>query len=131
MTGEALRRRDADARKPLGRTRRPGKAREGRPGSQETCPDRQRLIRPRGKGWPHAHRPVLGLLPAAAVPALPCRPPLAAPVTVDLRVEGPTKTLFEGPVTTDVAPFRFSDRRHAARLRRDRRDRRPERHAGR
>jgi hypothetical protein len=56
-------------------------------------------------------RRVLGLLLggslflSAAVPAAS----LAAPVTVNLRVEGPTKTLFEGPVTTDVAPFKFSD----------------------
>jgi hypothetical protein len=32
-------------------------------------------------------------------------PALAAPVTVDLRIEGPTRTLFEGPVTTDVRAF--------------------------
>jgi hypothetical protein len=32
----------------------------------------------------------------------------AAPVTVSLRVEGPTSTLFEGPVTTDVRPFQFT-----------------------
>ncbi|MEA2306277.1 MAG: hypothetical protein QOH43_3557 [Solirubrobacteraceae bacterium] len=56
-------------------------------------------------------RRVLGLLLggslflSAAVPAAS----LAAPVTVNLRVEGPTRTLFEGPVTTDVAPFKFSD----------------------
>jgi hypothetical protein len=37
--------------------------------------------------------------PAAAV---------AAPVTVDLRIEGPTRTLYEGPVTTDVRPLAFS-----------------------
>ena len=34
---------------------------------------------------------VLGVAPAA----------LALPVTVNLRVEGPTKTVFDGPVTTD------------------------------
>jgi hypothetical protein len=33
---------------------------------------------------------------------------IAAPVTVDLRIEGPTRTLFEGPVTTDVRTFRFT-----------------------
>jgi hypothetical protein len=33
---------------------------------------------------------------------------LAAPVTVDLRIEGATRTLFEGPVTTDVRTFRFT-----------------------
>jgi hypothetical protein len=32
----------------------------------------------------------------------------AAPVTVQLRIEGPTHTLFEGPVTTDVRPFHFT-----------------------
>jgi hypothetical protein len=42
------------------------------------------------------------LLLAAAAPAL------AAPVTVDLRIEGPTRTLFEGPVTTDVRTFHFT-----------------------
>jgi hypothetical protein len=33
----------------------------------------------------------------------------ADPVTVNLRIEGKTRTLFEGPVTTDVRPFRFTD----------------------
>jgi hypothetical protein len=42
---------------------------------------------------------------ALAVPATA----QAAPVTVNLRIEGPTKTLFEGPVTTDVRPFRFTE----------------------
>lgn len=32
----------------------------------------------------------------------------AAPVTVDLRVEGPSATLFEAPVTTDVRTFDFT-----------------------
>jgi hypothetical protein len=32
----------------------------------------------------------------------------AAPVTVQLRVEGPSQTLFEGPVTTDVRAFAFT-----------------------
>ncbi len=45
---------------------------------------------------------VAGLLAVAAAPAL------AAPVTVDLRLEGGTRTLFEGPVTTDVRPFNFT-----------------------
>ena len=42
------------------------------------------------------------------ISALFASPALAAPVTVDLRIEGPTRTLFEGPVTTDVRPFRFT-----------------------
>lgn len=33
----------------------------------------------------------------------------AAPVTVDLRVEGKTRTLVEQKVTVDVRPFKFSD----------------------
>jgi hypothetical protein len=33
---------------------------------------------------------------------------VAAPVTVDLRIEGASTTLFEGPVTTDIRTFRFT-----------------------
>jgi hypothetical protein len=42
--------------------------------------------------------------------ALLAAPPMAvaAPVTVDLRIEGANSTLFEGPVTTDIRPFRFT-----------------------
>ena len=49
-----------------------------------------------------------GLLAGLLVAALLAAPAQAAPVTVDLRIEGPTRTLFEGPVTTDVRPFRFT-----------------------
>jgi hypothetical protein len=45
----------------------------------------------------------------AGLIALTPAPALAAPVTVTLRIEGPTRTLFEGPVTTDARPFHFSD----------------------
>ena len=45
-----------------------------------------------------------GIVSAVLVAA----PAAAAPVTVDLRIEGPTRTLFEGPVTTDVRPFAFT-----------------------
>jgi hypothetical protein len=45
---------------------------------------------------------------AAGFLALAASPALAAPVTVNLRIEGPTRTLFEGPVTTDVRPFQFT-----------------------
>jgi hypothetical protein len=45
---------------------------------------------------------IAGLIAIAAPPAT------AAPVTVNLRIEGPSKTLFEGPVTTDARPFHFS-----------------------
>lgn len=49
---------------------------------------------------------------AAGILALAATPALAAPVTVDLRIEGATRTLFEGPVTTDTAPFVASDGAH-------------------
>jgi len=44
---------------------------------------------------------LLALLVAASTAA-------ADPVTVNLRVEGPTKTLYEGTITTDVRPFHFT-----------------------
>jgi hypothetical protein len=52
-------------------------------------------------------RSLAGLAAALATVTL-ASPAAAAPVTVDLRIEGPTRTLFEGPVTTDVRPFRFT-----------------------
>jgi hypothetical protein len=45
-----------------------------------------------------------GLVVLVAAPAA-----LAAPVTVDLRIEGANRTLFEGPVTTDVRTFHFTN----------------------
>jgi hypothetical protein len=45
---------------------------------------------------------------AAGLIAFSAAPAAASPVTVDLRIEGPTRTLFEGPVTTDVRPFHFT-----------------------
>jgi hypothetical protein len=46
-----------------------------------------------------------GLLAAALLPASAVA---ADPVTVNLRIEGPTTTLFEGPVSTGVRDFRFT-----------------------
>jgi hypothetical protein len=46
-----------------------------------------------------------GLLLALALPALAA----AAPVTVNVRIEGKTRTLYEGPVTTDVGPVDVGD----------------------
>lgn len=48
-----------------------------------------------------------GLLAGFAL--LVAAPAGASPVTVDLRIEGPSRTLFEAPVTTDVRTFKFSD----------------------
>ena len=46
---------------------------------------------------------------AAGLVLLVAAPPaLAAPVTVDLRIEGANSTFFEGPVTTDIRTFRFT-----------------------
>jgi hypothetical protein len=43
---------------------------------------------------------------AAAIAVLAaCAPAIAAPVTVQVRVEGATSTIFEGPVTTDGKPI--------------------------
>jgi hypothetical protein len=54
-------------------------------------------------------RRTLGPVAAVAVvSALISAPAIAAPVTVNLRIEGPTSTLFEGAVTTDVRPFQFT-----------------------
>jgi hypothetical protein len=56
---------------------------------------------------PHRLLAVLigGLLLSFASPALAA----AAPVTVNLRIEGKTRTLYEAPVTTDVAPVDVGD----------------------
>ena len=53
------------------------------------------------------HRSAAGLA-GLVLALLLADPATAAPVTVNLRVEGPTRTLFEGPVTTDVRPFQFT-----------------------
>src|SRR4051812_22931256 len=56
---------------------------------------------------PHRLLAVLvgGLLLAFALPALAA----AAPVTVNLRIEGKTRTLYQGTVTTDVGPVDVGD----------------------
>jgi hypothetical protein len=45
--------------------------------------------------------PIRSLALAALLALLACTMAQAAPVTVQLRVEGATRTIFEGPVTTD------------------------------
>jgi hypothetical protein len=49
-----------------------------------------------------------GLAAGVAMAVLAAAPAHAAPVTVNLRIEGPTSTIFEGPVTTDVRTFHFT-----------------------
>src|SRR5438093_265069 len=114
------------------RRRRTGKARRGRPGSQETCHGRSpqalvergrlmltslralagdEIAHARGRGSSPrmfkvtrgfgAALAVLclltsGLLTSVAIPEAA----IAAPIGVNLRVEGSTRTLFEGKVTT-------------------------------
>src|SRR3712207_3264198 len=41
------------------------------------------------------------LIPAALALCVFSAPALAAPATVQVRIEGSTRTIFEGPVTTD------------------------------
>jgi hypothetical protein len=53
------------------------------------------------------HR-LAGLAVAVLTLLVPASVASAAPVTVNLRIEGPTSTVFEGPVTTDVRPFQFT-----------------------
>jgi hypothetical protein len=53
-------------------------------------------------------RSFLVALVAAAMSLLAPAVAAAEPVTVNLRIEGATSTLFEGPVTTDVRTFRFT-----------------------
>src|SRR4051812_9165187 len=53
------------------------------------------------------HR-LAGLALAVGVVLAPAPAALAAPATVNLRIEGPASTVFEGPVTTDVRPFQFT-----------------------
>jgi len=53
------------------------------------------------------HRRLAGL--AAGLCCLVAAPAAsAAPVTVNLRIEGPTRTLFEDPVTVDTRTFHFT-----------------------
>jgi hypothetical protein len=72
------------------------------PGSQETSSDRQAHT-PSWKGVAlllrFIRRALVGALLASSVSAAVAS---ATPVTVNLRVEGSTQTLFEGPVTTDA-----------------------------
>jgi hypothetical protein len=55
------------------------------------------------------HRSLVGLATGLAFAALAPATAVAGPVTVNLRIEGPKKTLFEGPVSTGVRPFRFTN----------------------
>jgi hypothetical protein len=87
---------------PLGCFRHPGKARRGAP-SQETWP-RSARIQPSRKGWPMINR-MRGALPVALLALAVAAPAAsAAPVSVNLRVEGATQTIFDGQVTTDGPP---------------------------
>jgi hypothetical protein len=55
------------------------------------------------------HHRLAGLALAVLALLVPASVAVAAPVTVNLRIEGASSTLFEGPVTTDVRPFQFTD----------------------
>src|SRR3954452_22519702 len=87
---------------PLERLRRSGKARPGESGSQETClrPQATRSLEERGGSMPKLQ--TFAALVAAWATLVLAGPAAAAPVTVNLRVEGSTQTLFDGPITTDA-----------------------------
>src|SRR6476661_6640530 len=83
---------------------------DGRPGSQETSL-RPQADTPSRKGVAHVMKIRTGAGLAAGLLAAALLPPAAVAadqVTVNLRIEGPTKTLFEGPVSTGVRDFRFT-----------------------
>src|SRR3954451_12998045 len=78
---------------PLGRHERAGKARIGRPGSQETSL-RPEGRSPRGKGWLISmHKLITGLV--AGLVLLATAPAAFAGPTVTVRVEGQSGTLLE------------------------------------
>src|SRR5215207_5803878 len=85
---------------PLERLRRSGKVRRRAP-SQETWP-RSSAIRPSRKRVAHMTNRIRGALPVAvAIAAVSAPSAGAAPVSVNLRVEGASSTIFDGRVTTD------------------------------
>src|SRR3954451_18000984 len=91
--------------RPLSRRERTGKEREVGPGARRPPSDRK-AEKPSWKGVAQMHKLLSGLV--AGIALLAAAPAGAAPVTVDLRIEGPNRTVIEGPVTTDVRAFRFS-----------------------
>src|SRR3954465_5878841 len=113
VTGDATR----EAPPPRGRGPPPGGARRrsshwtadggpGRrgavgPGARRPAPT-ARLISPSWKGVALMLHRLAGLALAVLALLAFAGTAAAAPVTVNLRVEGATRTLFEGPVTTDA-----------------------------
>src|SRR3954462_9756868 len=97
VTGDATRT-SARAPEPLGRRRRSGKARDGRPGSQETCPDRKAHIALVERGGFMLHR-LAGLALAVLALLVTAAPALAGP-TVTVRVEGQSPTLLAPTTVT-------------------------------
>ena len=106
MTGEAHRWRLRAASH--WRAARAGKARKGRPGSQETCSDPK--PKPSWKGVAPDMNPHRRSGLAAGILGLGLLAPAAAHagVPVNLRIEGPTKTVFEDRIDVPVQAFRFS-----------------------
>src|SRR3954447_5847090 len=93
--------------RPLGETiaREGAEDRSREPGD---LPPTARPIMPSWKGVALTMTYRIPVLAAVAMTVLAAPIAHAAPVTVQLRVEGPTRTLFEGPVTTDVRTFHFT-----------------------
>src|SRR3954471_7103001 len=103
VTGDAART-GASAPEPLDRRRRAGKARDGRPGSQETSPDRKAHIALVERGGFMLHR-LAGLALAVLALLVPASVAAAAPAAVTVRVEGSAQTLLpRTAITTTTTP---------------------------
>ena len=109
--------RERHALEPLDRRRRPGKARGGRPGSQETCPDRTARYALVERGGLMHHR-LAGLALAVLALLVPASVAVAAPVTVNLRIEGSAGTLFGRRSRPTRRPCQHALRRRTAPVRR-------------
>src|SRR3954471_10698326 len=104
VTGDATRT-SAAALEPLDRRRRPGKVRDGRPGSQETCPDRKAHNALVERGGSMSRLLTRLAVAALAIAALPVASASAA--TVSVRVEGATRTILPTTIV-NTAPGTFN-----------------------
>src|SRR3954447_18100543 len=102
-TGDATRT-SAGALEPPDPRRAPAKARSGKPGSEETCPDRKAHNALVERGGFMLHR-LAGLALAVLALLVPASVAAAAPSAVTVRVEGSAQTLLpRTAITTTTTP---------------------------